>query len=453
MDSDGIGWDRQPPYAPEAEVAVLAAMLISPDAIAEARASISVGDFYREAHRRIFRAIVALDDRGSAVDTVTLVEQLKSTDELEASGGIPYVAEMLDVVPTAEHVGDHAAIVREKAKLRRLIEASSTIIRDVYEGNGRPAAEILEGAEEKILDVFRAGEAGGFVRLKDRLWSVFEEIEAEGKAGGGTVGIPSGIGWLDRMTGGFLAGDLTVIAGRPSQGKTALMQSFLAHAAIENHVGAIVSYEMSARKLIRRDLAREGLVDMKRARTKDGFSTDEYQRLAAAAGHLNTREIWIDENPRGTLADVRMKVRRLVAAERLEIVAIDYLQLMDAEAENRTQEVSKLSRGLKRLAQDLDIHVVALSQLSRAVESRTPPRPRLSDLKESGSIEQDADTVLFIWRPETYFDEKTKEAEREKFRNKAELIVGKQRDGDIGRTRLYYQKEYLRFSELTEERS
>jgi len=442
-------FDRQPPFSPEAEVSVLGAMLIEPDAISESRTILKDSDFYREAHRRLFRVFCALQDRGDVADVVTVLETLKDTGELEAAGGAPYLAELLDAVPTASNVEYHAKIVRDKSRLRALLEASSKTIRDIYDLNGRPAAEVMTAAEGRILDVLRDDGGGdGLLPIKEALWGTFEEIERDQAAKKEVIGFPTGFKDLDRMTRGLHRGDLSVLAARPSHGKSAWAWEAAVETALSGVPTAIFSLEMTNAQLIRRGLASEGRVCLQTIGA-GGLKSEDYQRLAAAAGHLNTAPLWLDDRPRGTLADIRAKVRRLDAKEDVGLVVVDYLQLMESEGENRTQQVGAISRGLKQMAREFDVHILALSQLSRAVESRNPPRPRLSDLRDSGAIEQDADNVFFLWRPEMYFDDKTKEEERSKYENLGELVVAKQRNGPVGRMWLYFHKEYTRFDDIT----
>jgi replicative DNA helicase len=405
--------------------------------------------FFREAHRRLFRAMIRLSERGDVIDVITLSEELKKTAELEAAGGLPYLAELLDAVPTAANIEYHAKIVREKALLRNLIEASSIIIRDAYEQGERSVDEILDEAEQRVFQVAQSHERGGFVRIKEILWPTFEHIEHLQQSKTGITGVPAGFPDLDRMTTGFQRGDLCIVAARPSMGKTSWVLNVAQNAAIEHEVPvAIFSLEMSKEQLVQRFLCAEGRVDSQRLR-RGQLSADEYQRLAAAAGHLNTASIWIDDSPGNTVLEMRAKARRLMAESRFGLLVIDYMQLMSSHrsSESRTQEVSEISRGLKALARELEIPVIALSQLSRAPEQRTDRRPQLSDLRESGSIEQDADLVMFLYRPEYYFGPIDKDGTS--VEGKAELIIGKQRNGPTGTVELYFHKEYTRFDSVT----
>jgi len=438
--------DRQPPYAPEAEISVLGGMLIDGDAVARALEFVDDTMFYREANRRVFRAMARLFQRGQVIDPVTLGEELSKTEELEGVGGMPYIAELLDAVPTAANIEYHARIVRERALLRRLIDASSQIIRDSYEPGERTVEEILDIAEQKIFQVAQSHEREGFVWIKKVLYPTFEKIEQLQAAKGGLTGIPTGLHDLDEMTGGLQRGDLIIVAARPSMGKTAFVTGVGLHAAISQQVPvALFSLEMSKQQVVQRMLCAEAVVDLGRL-MRGRLQDDDFGRLAQAAGHLNTAPVWIDDSGSLTVLEMRAKARRLKADQpELGLVIVDYIQLMHIgrEAENRQQEVSAISRGLKALAKELSVPIVALSQLSRAPEQRSDHRPQLSDLRESGSIEQDADIVMFLYRPEYYLT--PSDAQEKDLQGKAELIIGKQRNGPTGTVNLYFRKECARF--------
>jgi replicative DNA helicase len=443
--------DRQPPYAAEAEVSVLGGMLIDGDAVAKAIESLDETMFYREAHRRIFRSMARLFQRGEVVDPTTVAEDLKQTDDLEQAGGLPYLAELLDAVPTAANIDFHARIVRERALMRRLLEASTSIIQDVYEPGERTVDELLDMAEHKVFQVAQSHEREGFVWIKKILYPTFERIEQLQAAKGGVTGVGTGFTDLDGKTGGFQKSDLIIIAARPSMGKTALVISLLLHAAIsEQKPVALFSLEMSKEQLVQRMLCSEALVDLGRL-LRGRLTDDDYVRLAQAAGHLNTAPIWIDDSGALSVLEMRGKARRLKAEQpELGMVIVDYLQLMRGgarNAENRQQEVSEISRGLKALAKELEVPVLALSQLSRAPEQRSDHRPQLSDLRESGSIEQDADLVMFLYRPEYYLSDM--EAQEKGLAGKAELIISKQRNGPTGTIELFFRKESTRFESFS----
>ena len=444
-------FDRTPPFSLEAETAVLGGMLIDRDAVPKAVELLNESMFYREANRRLYRSMVRLFERGDVIDVITVSEELKKTGEMESSGGFDYLAALVDAVPTAANLEYHSRIVRDKALLRRLVEQSSQIIRDVYDQGERDVDEILDEAEAKIFQVAESHKREGFVWIKEILWPTFEHIERLQESAGGITGVPTGFKDLDRMTTGLQNGDLVIVAGRPSMGKTSWILNVAQSAAIEHNITvAIFSLEMSKEQLVQRFLCAEGRVDAQRLR-RGRMSPEEYQRLAAAAGHLNTAPLWIDDSPGSTVLEMRAKARRLKAETDLGLLIIDYMQLMTSRArsENRVQEVSEISRGLKALARELEVPVVALSQLSRAPEQRTDRRPQLSDLRDSGSIEQDADLVMFLYRPEYYFGPVDKDGNSQE--GKSELIVSKQRNGPTGVVNLYFHKAYTRFDSVTRE--
>ncbi len=450
-------FDRRPPWSETAEVSVLGALFLDRDALARVVEMLDATMFFKESHRRIFRASVRLFERGEAIDPVTLSEELIRTDELDSAGGMDYLGKLLNIVPTAANVEYHAKIVRERALLRRLIEASHETIRDAFEQGEREVTEILDVAESRIFQVAQSQERDGFVRIKDLLWPAFEEIERLQTSGSPITGVATGFTDLDKMTTGLQQGDLVIVAARPSMGKTSWVLNVAATAAIEHQAPvAIFSLEMSKEQLLKRLLSAEARVDAQHIR-RGGMTPDESQRLGAAAGHLNNAPIWIDDTPGMSVLEMRAKARRLTSdikaeGKELGLIVVDYLQLMGgggSRAESRVQEVSQISRGLKALARELDVPLIALSQLSRAPEQRNDKRPMLSDLRESGSIEQDADLVMFLFRPEYYFgpvDENGNSLE-----GRAELIVSKQRNGPTGTVPLHFYKSYTRFESAERE--
>ena len=443
-------YDRSPPYSLEAEVSVLGGMLIDPSAVAKVIEIVDDSMFFREANRRLARCMVRLFQTGQVIDVITVSDDLEKNGELDAAGGHGYLAELLDAVPTAANIEYHARIVREKALLRRLIDASTEIIRDVYEPGDQDVEELLDQAEQKIFQVAQSHEREGFVWIKEILWPAFEHIEKLQEAKGGITGVPSGFRDLDRMTSGFQAGDLIIVAARPSMGKTSWVLNVAQNAAIDHQVQVgIFSLEMSKEQLVQRLLCAEGRIDLQKLR-KGMLSPGEYQRLATAAGHLNTAPIWIDDQAGISLLEMRAKARRLKAETDLGMVVIDYMQLMSGSGkrENRQQEVSEISRGLKALAKELEVPVIALSQLSRAPEQRTGHRPQLSDLRESGSIEQDADLVMFLYREEYYLIQQGEIERAMEVEGQSDLIIGKQRNGPTGKVSLYFHKAYTRFDDL-----
>jgi len=441
--------DRQAPWSPEAEISVLGGMLIDAEAVAKAIEFVDDSMFYREANRRLYRGMRRLFERGEAIDPVTLTDELRGRGELDSVGGPAYLAELMEAVPTAANIEYHGKIVREKALLRRLIEASSETIREVYDTPADSIEDTIDRAEQRIFQISQAGQRKGFVWIKEILWPAFEHIEKLQAAKGATTGVPSGYADLDHLTAGFQKSDLIVVAGRPSMGKTSLVLNFMQHASIDHGTPvALFSLEMSKEAIVQRLLCSEGQVDSSRLRR--GKLTDpEYSQLATAAGHLNTAPIWIDDTPAITALELRAKARRLKAEVDLGLIIVDYLQLMRGpRAENRVQEISAISGALKAVAKELNVPVVALSQLSRAPEQRGDHRPQLSDLRESGAIEQDADVVLFLFRPEVY-QRDGGDLEGESLKGKAELIVGKQRNGPTGTVHLFFRQEFTRFESLT----
>ncbi len=443
---------RQIPWSEEAELSVLGGMLIDGDAVAIAIELIGDHSFYREANRRIFRAMTRLYNRGEVIDAVTLADDLKSAGELDAVGGMAYLARLVDAVPTAANIEYHCRILRDKAVLRRMIEAATEIIQDAYGAAGGEVEDALDRAEQRIFEIAQAQQRSGFVWIKEILWPAFERIEELQRSPGAVTGVPTGFPHLDNMTSGFQRGELVVLAGRPSMGKTALALNFAQHAAIESETPvAVFSLEMSKESLVQRLLCSEGRVDSSRLR-RGNLQDDEYQRLATAAGLLNTAPIWIDDTPAISALELRAKARRLRSEVDLGLIVVDYLQLMTgpARVENRQQEISSISRSLKAVAKELGVPILALSQLSRAPEQRTGDhRPRLSDLRESGAIEQDADLVLFIFREEVYKSPEDLEQDPA-LQGKAELIVGKQRNGPTGSVPLFFHKSYTLFEPVTQ---
>ena len=437
---------RRAPWSNDAEQAVLGAMLLDQDAALKGAEFLDDTMFYKEAHRILFRAMVSLTERSDVIDPVTLRDELSKRGDLERAGGMEYIATLIDVVPTAANVEYHTRIVRDKAVLRRLVEAATEIIQDVYEGRA-DSGEVLDNAEHRIFQVAQFRRSEEFSRLKELIWPTMERIEKLQGGQGVVTGVPSGFVDLDQLTAGFQRGDLVIIAARPSMGKTSFVLNCVQHAAIEHQIGvAIFSLEMSKEALVQRLLCSEGLVDAQRLR-RGALRDDDYPKLARAAGLLGTAPIWIDDSAALTPLAMRSKARRLKAEHDIGIVVVDYLQLMQgpSNTENRQQEISYISRSLKALAKELDVPVVALSQLSRAPEQRTGEgrRPQLSDLRESGAIEQDADLVCFIYRPEMYEGPTDKDGNN--IEGQAELIVGKQRNGPTGTVELYFKKEYTRF--------
>ncbi|MBT8479736.1 MAG: replicative DNA helicase [Gemmatimonadetes bacterium] len=439
---------RQIPWSDEAEISVLSAMLIDGDAVARAIEMVGDSSFYKESNRRIFRAMVRLYSRGEVIDVVTLSDELKSAGELDGAGGMSYLARLVDAVPTAANIEYHCRILRDKAVLRQLIESATDIVREAYDAPAGEVDDTLDRAEQSSFQIAQASQRQGFVWSKEILWPTFERIEELQNSPGSVTGVATGFPDLDNMTAGFQKGDLIIVAGRPSMGKTALAMNFAQHAAIDKEVPvAVFSLEMSKEALVQRLLCAEGRVDAGRLR-RGRLQDDEYARLATAAGHLNTAPIWIDDTPAITALELRAKARRLASEVDLGLIIVDYLQLMSgpSNADNRQQEISAISRSIKAVAKELNVPVVALSQLSRAPEQRTDRRPVLADLRESGAIEQDADLVLFVYREEVYRKpEDLVDDSGESIEGKTELIIGKQRNGPTGSLGLYFHKNYTLF--------
>ncbi len=443
--------DRRPPYSEDAEQAVLSAMLMDQDAVLRAAEHLDDTMFYAERHRRIFRSMVAIAERGGVVDPLTLADELSRRGELEGAGGKEYLGFLVDAVPTAANIEYHAQIVREKALLRRLIEVSTTVVTEAFEGR-ITASDLLDEAESKIFQVSQQRSQQSFTRIKELLWPTMERIEALQRGGKTITGVASGFNDLDELTSGFQPADLVIVAARPSMGKTAFTLNLAQHAAIEHNIPiAFFSLEMSKESLVQRMLTSEARIDAQRLR-KGMLRDDDFPRLARAAGILSSAPVWIDDTPGITLLEMRSKARRLKADAGVGLVVVDYLQLMSGpiNSESRQQEVSQISRGLKALATELSVPVVALSQLSRAPEQRTGDnkRPQLSDLRESGAIEQDADLIMFLFRQEYYDGPVDKDGNS--LEGKAEVIVAKQRNGPTGMVNLHFQKQYTRFENYTQ---
>jgi replicative DNA helicase len=429
--------ERVPPQNVEAEQSVLGAMLLDRDAIARAIDIVSATDFYRDAHRVIFEAILRLFDRTEPVDLITVTEELRRASQLEAVGGVTYLATLANGVPTAANVEHYARIVSEKSLLRRLISAATAIAGRAFESR-EDTDVILDQAEQAIFSISQHFKSAGFQSLKDILVRAFEHVEQLYENKGSAIGVPTGFPELDELTSGLQPSELVVLAARPSMGKTTLALNVACHAAVGQRIPvALFSLEMAGEQVALRMLCGEARVPSHRLRT--GFLRDEdWPRLSEALGRLSEAPIYVDDTPSIGVMELRARARRLHAEHRIGLVVIDYLQLMHAHGrlENRQQEISEITRALKALARELNVPVLALSQLSRAVEQREKRRPQLSDLRESGAIEQDADVVAFI-----YFDP---DAPAEK-RDLAEIIVAKQRNGPTGSISLTFLRDHGRF--------
>ncbi len=425
----------------DAERAVLGALIIDSEAIGEIASFLRPEDFYRERHRAIYAARLDLYERREPGDFVTLVDELRRRGQIEAVGGESYLLELVGDVPTAIHVEHYARIVERSALLRRLIDAAGKIAEIGYD-NPADVDDALDRAEQLLFQVSQRRVSQDFTSLREALREYFETIEYLHQHKGEVVGIPSGFHDLDQLTGGLHASDLIVIAGRPGVGKTGFALSIVRNAAARYRApAAIFSLEMSTEQLVQRLLCMEAAVDSQRIRT--GFIDEfEWRRISEAFGVLSDAPIFIDDSAGISTTELRMKARRLKAEHDLKLIVVDYLQLMQGRGlENRVQEVSEISRSLKALARELDVPVIALSQLSRAVESRQDHRPVLSDLRESGSIEQDADIVMFIHREELYNPNTDR-------KNIADIILAKHRNGPIGQIPVRFFPSQTRFADL-----
>jgi replicative DNA helicase len=430
---------RVPPQSVEAERAVLGAMLLDREAIARAVETLDESCFYREAHKRIFRCILELFERNETADMVTLTEALRRSGGLEAVGGPQYLTQLFEYVATSASLEYHAKIVLQKATLRKLIQTGTDIVSQGFEGRGDPA-EILDRAEQAIFAISHARLRQGFMPLESLVFREIEIIEELREKKRHVTGVPSGFIDLDRMTAGFQKSDLIIVAGRPSMGKTSFCLNIAEHAALKENVACgIFSLEMAKETLVQRLLCSQAQVEGQKVRR--GFiSQKEMHRISDAADRIYKAPIYIDDTPAIGVLEMRAKARRLMAEVELGLIVIDYVQLIRgaAGAESRQQEISQISRSLKALAKELQVPVIALSQLSRDVEKRGgDKRPVLSDLRESGALEQDADVVIFIYRPEMY-DKKTDPGV-------AEILVRKQRNGPTGEVKLTFIAEYARF--------
>ena len=437
--------DRMPPASIEAEQAVLGAMLLKPDAVTTAAEELSADDFYRETHRLIFEAMMELKERTEPVDLVTLTEQLKKADKLAKIGGIPALSLIANSVPTAANVHYHARIVHEKAQLRSLINAATEIAGAAYE-SADEVEDIMDSAEKRILQVASGKRSKDFVPLQDILLDTLEQIDLRYNNKGSITGLPTGFTELDHLTAGLQKSDLILVAARPSMGKTAFTLNIAAHVVLRaKEPVAFFSLEMSKEQLVQRLLCSEGRSDSQRLRVGE-LEEKEWGDLIDTANRLSAAPLYIDDTPGITVMELRSKARRLKAEHGLSLIVIDYLQLMQGRAsksgDNRQQEISEISRSLKALARELNVPVIALSQLSRSVESRQIKRPMLSDLRESGSLEQDADIVMFLYR-EDYYDPETEN------KNITEVIIAKHRNGPVDTVDLTFLKQFTKFGNLS----
>ena len=436
---------RLPPQNLEAEVSVLGGVLLDNEALNRVLEVMKEGDFYRESHRKIFSAILDLYEKSEPVDLITLTEALKKRDALESVGGVEYLNSLVNSVPTAANISYYAKIVKEKAILRKLINRSTDIISQVYGVSG-DVDDFLDQAERSIFEISEDRVRPSFYSLKDIIKSSFKTIERLYEKRQLITGVPTGFTKLDELTSGLQPSDLIIVAGRPSMGKTALALDIAAYAAVEGGIpSAIFSLEMAKEQLALRMLCSEAKVDAHRLR--GGFlSESDWPKLTRAAGSLSEAPIFIDDTPALSALEMRAKSRRMKAEHNLGLVVVDYLQLMRgrADSDTREQEISDISRSLKALAKELHVPVIAISQLNRRVEERGDRRPQLSDLRESGAIEQDADVIIFLYRDDVY-----NRSEDNPNKGKAEIIIGKQRNGPTDKFELAFLDKFTCFENLT----
>jgi replicative DNA helicase len=444
MKEENVSSHKMPPQNIEAEQSVLGGILIENRAIHKVMEVLTPDDFYREAHQKIYNSLLDLSERDEPADLITLTNELRKRDQLDSIGGASYVASLIDTIPTAANIAYYARIVKEKSILRRLIETATDIVTQGYQDR-EDVEGLLDEAERAIFQIADDRVRPSFYPIREIVKSSFKTLEKLYEKKELVTGIPSGFKDLDLMTAGFQPSDLIIVAGRPSMGKTALCLNISQYAAIEKKVPvAIFSLEMSKEQLVLRMLCSEARVEGTRIRT--GFlSESDWPKLTLAAGNLSDAPIFIDDTPALTILELRAKARRLKGEHGLGMLVVDYLQLMRGRTmiENRQQEISEISRSLKALAKELNLPVIAVSQLSRRSESREDKRPQMSDLRESGAIEQDADLILFIYRDEVY-----NRSEENPNRGKAEVIIGKQRNGPTGRVELAFLDKFTMFKDL-----
>jgi replicative DNA helicase len=445
--------DVKPPAAPEIEASVLGAMMIEKEAVPKAIELLKTESFYLKQHSLIFEAMLSLFESDEPIDTVTLYEELKKREQLDEVGGAVYLSNLSQNISSAANIEYHAKIILEKQILRGLITSSHDIAKAAYDGTN-DAFDILDEAERKIFEITESHLSQSYRGMDKAVRDALEYIEAIHSQTQQRFSVPSGFYELDELLGGFQKSDLIIVASRPSMGKTALALSVARNAAVDHDIPVgIFSLEMSTMQLIIRLLCAEGRLNAHLVRTGK-LPPDEGVKLSKNAHRLIDAPVYVDDSPAQSVLEIRAKARRLKVEKNIGMIIIDYLQLMQGpeRAESREREISHISRSLKSLAKELNIPVIALSQLNRAVETRTDKRPQLSDLRESGSIEQDADVVMFLYRPEIYGMEKFPDQEASDAENVAEVIIGKQRNGPTGSIKLAFIKEYARFENLAHAR-
>ena len=439
---------RQPPHSDDAEQSLLGGVMLDTRAWDQVADLVAAPDFYRADHRRLFAAIGELSELSQPPDAVTVGEHLQRQGKLDDVGGQAYLARLVRDTPGAANIRAYATIVRECAMLRQLIEVGADIAASAYDTEGRPVSDLVDQAEQRVFDIADRGQrsGAGFVSLKDILPRSIDRLDALGNSADGITGVATGFGELDKLTAGLQAGDLVVVAGRPSMGKTTLALNIAENAAIGHQIATgIFSMEMPKEQVTFRIIGSMGRVSLSHLRT-GRLSDEDWRRVNSAVSLMSGAPIFIDDAPGLTPTDVRARSRRLKREHDLGLIVVDYLQLMQtgASSENRATEISEICRSLKSLARELEVPVIALSQLNRSVEQRNDKRPVMSDLRESGAIEQDADVIIFIYREEVYIPETPK-------KGIADIIVGKQRNGPIGEFPLTFLGEFTKFETFASE--
>ncbi|HQW63247.1 MAG TPA: replicative DNA helicase [Pseudomonadota bacterium] len=439
---------RVPPHSLEAEQAVLGGLMLSGEAWAKIADKLTERDFYRRDHQLMYRAIGELSEKGMPCDAVTLGEWFDAQGLAESVGGTRYVLELANSTPSAANIVAYAEIVREKSVLRQLIDAGMEITGDGFRPEGRSSQELVESAEQKVFQIAEAGSRGrqGFVPMRSAVKEAFRLLQERYESRSPITGLPTGFNDLDYKTAGLQAGDLIIIAARPSMGKTALSLNIAEYAAIKTgKAAAVFSMEMSSSQLAFRLISSLGRINQQHLRTGE-LADEEWPRVTSAITMLSEAKIFIDDTPSLSPLELRARARRLKREHDLGLIVVDYLQLMQVPGnkENRATEISEISRSLKALARELGVPVIALSQLNRSLEQRTDKRPVMADLRESGAIEQDADVIVFIYRDEYYNPESNE-------KGIAEIIIGKQRNGPTGTVKLTFLGQYTRFENFANE--
>lgn len=438
---------RLPPHSLEAERSLLGGLMLDQRAWDQVADVVGTDDFYRADHRAIFATIAKLNEQDRPPDAVTVSEQLERENRLEAAGGIEYLARLVEETPSAANVRAYARIVRDHAMLRQLIEIGGDIAASAHDSEGRPVAELVDLAEQRVFEIADRGSGGpGFKALKEILPGTIDRLDVLSHSEGDITGVSTGFFAMDDKTAGLQRGELIVVAGRPSMGKTTLAINIAENAAIGHKIpAAIFSMEMSSEQLSFRMISSIGRVNQANLR-RGKLSDEDWSRIDSAVSMMSTAPIFIDDSPGLSPTEVRARARRLKREHNLGLIVVDYLQLMQVAGtvENRATEISEISRGLKALAKELDLPVIAISQLNRSVEQRADKKPVMSDLRESGAIEQDADVIVFIYREEVY----DKETPRKGI---ADIIIAKQRNGPIGEFHLTFLGEYTKFENLVAE--